>query len=444
MIMKLSSIACSCNDNYSRGVGCNDQTGQCECLPGVIGEKCDSCPHRWVFVADRGCHECDTCHHALIDVTDSLANELDPVIVEFKSSVGGYFTQQKLTYYDQVADEIEPKVKALDPNGVNLTPIGNSIDSLENDVKNFERKVRNTNQTTSDKLHGSLKLLNDSRNELTKSRLAVDNVQNVIYEVGKLADSFESDDIAVTQDKIGEAQQILNQILPISVDTEPARLRLDATSNYLAEIERFAEPVNAQNRRLNELETSIGNFTRKLNDLNDWASKANRQSADAERQHLINKNATLNLRFDALSNQNKEILDNIAGVNNSAIKCRVAFGEIYLATQSLSNVNNELKAIDLEVKSQLPERHREHEELDPLVDQANHHLSELQRSAQQIKSELTNTTPNSENALRAAHAYSDIIEGIDSALNAVRSAKQAVDNATELVRGPFASILYFN
>lgn len=61
-------------------------TGQCECLQGVIGEKCDQCPHRWAFVPDFGCHQCDSCHHALLDDTDALALMIDPVIFEFDVS----------------------------------------------------------------------------------------------------------------------------------------------------------------------------------------------------------------------------------------------------------------------------------------------------------------------------------------------------------------------
>lgn len=76
--------ACGCNTEYSIGVGCNPETGQCECLPGVIGDKCDHCPHRWVLIPDSGCFECDTCTHSLLNTTDALQLELDPVIKDFQ------------------------------------------------------------------------------------------------------------------------------------------------------------------------------------------------------------------------------------------------------------------------------------------------------------------------------------------------------------------------
>ena len=76
--------ACGCNTEYSLGFGCNPNTGQCECLPGVIGEKCDHCPYRWVLKEEEGCFECDSCIHDLLDVTDQLRSHIDPLAVEFE------------------------------------------------------------------------------------------------------------------------------------------------------------------------------------------------------------------------------------------------------------------------------------------------------------------------------------------------------------------------
>lgn len=80
------NLACGCKGEYSIGVGCNAETGQCECLPNVVGEKCDQCPYRWVFIPDSGCQECDSCHHALLNDTDALAALIDPIIIEFDVS----------------------------------------------------------------------------------------------------------------------------------------------------------------------------------------------------------------------------------------------------------------------------------------------------------------------------------------------------------------------
>lgn len=50
-----------------------------------------------------------------------------------------------------------------------------------------------------------------------------------------------------------------------------------------------------------------------------------------------------------------------------------------------------------------------------------------------MNSELSNIANNSETALKAANAYSDIIDGINAAQNYTVNAKQAARNATDLV-----------
>ena len=76
-------LACECNQDYAIGVGCDPQTGQCSCLPGVVGEKCNRCPQRWVLIENFGCQECESCHHQLLDSTDAMAALLRPVKTEF-------------------------------------------------------------------------------------------------------------------------------------------------------------------------------------------------------------------------------------------------------------------------------------------------------------------------------------------------------------------------
>ena len=44
---------CGCNTDYAVGSGCNQETGQCTCLDGVVGQNCDRCPKDWVLVVNE-------------------------------------------------------------------------------------------------------------------------------------------------------------------------------------------------------------------------------------------------------------------------------------------------------------------------------------------------------------------------------------------------------
>lgn len=414
-------------------MGCNVQTGQCECLPGVVGEKCDACPHRWVLVPDRGCHDCDICHGALLDVTDELANELKPVVNDFQTVADGYFTSQKLTYFNELADSIEPQVRALDPNEVNLTPLSLSIDALESEAKNYERKVRYANETASDQSNGGLKLLNDSRSVLAKSRLTTENTRNIIYEVEKLADSFDASESTKIDAAMGEANELLDTILEVNIDTTPAQNQLAAATRFLQDVEKFNEPVKRQTERLDNIRMTIDNFNEKLENLAAWSAQANELCDDAERLHVRNKNASVNSKFDTVAKHSKETQANINDVSALSAKGKVALGEIYIAVSNLENVNNELMEINSQVDTGLPKRDDEYKALADVIGQSIDHQARLQYSAAQIHSELTNIAADSEDASKAAHAYTDITENVDSALKSARNAKSSAGNATDLV-----------
>jgi len=97
-----------------------------------------------VLVKDEGCQECNNCHHALLDVTDRMRYQIDGVLADFNSVTLAFFTSQKLNYYDQLADELEPKVKLLDPNSVDLSPSKQENSELETEAKSYAKQVNQT------------------------------------------------------------------------------------------------------------------------------------------------------------------------------------------------------------------------------------------------------------------------------------------------------------
>ncbi|XP_019328886.1 PREDICTED: laminin subunit alpha-1 [Aptenodytes forsteri] len=61
LLTGLGCIPCNCSQFGSVSEDCNHQ-GQCHCVPGVAGEKCDRCAHGFHAFQDGGCTPCDCAH----------------------------------------------------------------------------------------------------------------------------------------------------------------------------------------------------------------------------------------------------------------------------------------------------------------------------------------------------------------------------------------------
>lgn len=428
-------LPCSCNNDYSRGVGCNVLTGQCACLTGVVGEKCDACPERWVLVPDRGCHICDDCHHALLNVTDWLEKEIDPVTIEFQSIASGFFTSQKLTHFDDLTKEIEPKVSALDPNGVNLTPHTNSIEKLEADAKQFERDLRNDNVTAYERRNSGNQLLNDSQVVLQGSSKTFDNIQNTIYEVVALGDSLEDGQSGQIDNQLNEANNILEHLKEFKLNTVPSENELQNSEQHLENIENFIKPVKEHSDKLDKLRSANTNFTRKLDDITNRAREAIKLSHDAAALHSKNKNAPVNAKFETVGNHTKETENNIQKTQRLGKEGDITLGEIFHNVFRLDNVLSQLKAMNDDVDKEISTQAVEYDQLKDIIERAGTHREYLSDRADKLKEELSNIEANSEQALKAANAYIDIVNNVADAQNAIKQGRYDAGNATELTSG---------
>ena len=64
--------ACDCYYTGSFGIECDQTTGQCECLPFVVGRQCVECEEGyWDLESGRGCQPCNC------DSTGSTAIQCD-------------------------------------------------------------------------------------------------------------------------------------------------------------------------------------------------------------------------------------------------------------------------------------------------------------------------------------------------------------------------------
>lgn len=326
---------------------------------------------------DQGCYECDICHHDLLDVTDSLSNELGPVITDFQTVAGGFFTSQKLKYFSELADQIEPDVMNLGDNQIDLLPLTANITKLETDTKSFERKLRYTNETVNDQLNALDKLMNDSRNVLLGTGKTFEDIQNTVYEVQKLADSFDALENTKADSAISEANEILDQLRELSLDSTPTQKHLENATLNLEGIENFISPIQKQKEKLEDLHENIQSFKHKLDDLSEKAHESRAIGDKAKILHAKNKNANVNAKFETANNHTKETQANL---NNTIYLVRsgnITLGEIYTFLKNLENVNNELRSINTQADKDLPSLEEEYDGLGDIIAEAASHRSQL-------------------------------------------------------------------
>lgn len=427
-------IPCSCNTDYSRGLGCNPHTGQCECLPGVVGKNCDHCPYRWVLIPDSGCQECDICHHALLDVTDNLRSDLDPVILEFDTVAGGYFTSQKLNYLNDWADKIEPEVRALDPKGVNLNPINNEIESLEMDGKNFERRISYAEQSALDLDGNGNKLQAEAENVSMDCSLANFNVVNAIREVKLLAESLENSELTRADSAKSEAEKILEHIMDYKVDLDPAEKQLNQSFEAWDTSGMLKLQSTLPNIEMEHLHNDTMALQNRLDNLIALSKQANEKSLQAKILNARNKEVSLNTKFDTLLLQTIEAKKHLEESRSNLKNTTKVIKKIQENTKELDRQNYELIQLNTEVEELLPKKEDEYLTKEELIRSAGQHSEKLKFEAEDLREQITNIESNSEMPLQAAKAYSNIVENVNDAKSAVNAAKYAAGNATEMVR----------
>lgn len=376
-----------------------------------------------------------------MDVTDALKNELDPVVEDFESIAGGYFTSQKLTFLNDMADKIEPDVRSLDPKGVNLNPVNAEVEALEMEAKNYDRRLGYAHNNAEELAESAIKLVADAEKVSTDCSVVHFSALNAIKDVNNLANSLESSAELTRADRAkSEAEQILEHIREFDIDLDPAEKQRNAAEETWTESGGLKLRASVPVKDLELLKNDTQALQNRLADMNALTETSNGRSAETEILNAKNKRVTLNTKFETVGNHLKETSDHLEEGKQKLKDAESALKNLAENIKILDKTNYDMKSLNEEVEGVMPDKEDVVNSKEAVVAAAQQHADKLQMEAEDLKEQLARIGSNSETPLQAAQAYSNIVENVNVAQKAVAAAKEAAGNATNIVSADYISL----
>ncbi|CAG9836790.1 unnamed protein product [Diabrotica balteata] len=427
--------SCGCKTEYSLGFGCNALTGQCECLEGVIGEKCDQCPHRWAFEQNFGCHQCDSCHHALLDDTDQLAATIDPVIFDFDSIQSGYFTRRRLESMREHLDKLKPKFDEINPSQTSLNSTIQELEVLEQDSKNLNRKS-NYSLENSEKFKNQSEKLKDTLEEL------VDEISQVEEDAIRTAEGIDKIFTELHEQAGNEVEKALNEGQAIfDVMKEYNLTQKDANANaslkkvedILKNVTDFKLPVENLKKEVKEVEDNLKKFYKKLDSLYNHTQFSLNMAKEAEDiMGKIGKDRLKNKLEDIenkLTQSKVNLDDSDKFLANASALLEVSVGKL----KQLQDAPEILESFNNNFNNELENNKIELENIEKLRPQVQEHATNLSKRVEQLEHILSESQFGSQDAVKAARAYKDIVAAVKSAREAADSAQNDTNHAAGIL-----------
>ncbi len=299
--------SCGCNTDYAVGGTCDQKSGQCKCLRGVIGQNCDHCPNHWVLVVnetrtrrpdwkmpftyDEGCFPCPSCVSDLLEVTDMLNSTLAPVSSEFRGKEAEFFALRRLKYIEGEADRLTPEIELLNPEegSKRLEPLEEQVSDHQQSAKglNVEYKMNRMK----DMKEEAKQLEEKGRKAVTDMSVVSDDLSRVVSDMRVIADGLGS---GVTPEQlntsIGLGNRWLSEIklYDFSEQRNKALEHQAASAELVQRVGDFAAPVEAFKDEVAQVDGKISSLGEKLADLKNNSQRTDEMVREAKAMNFRN------------------------------------------------------------------------------------------------------------------------------------------------------------
>ncbi|CAF0800708.1 unnamed protein product [Brachionus calyciflorus] len=210
---------CHCSSQGSASQQCDSTNGECKCLPGVVGKYCDTCGHGTTGEAPfcKQCGECfdswDQTIHSFYDVLERL----DKKALEFYSFRN---KNVNLSYFQNNFDLLCSKLTDLrEAFGINGNPKDSSLDILLSDLESMRYKVNKYKNMADKKLESNDLILNYTNHMKIYTKVN-DKVDQYLREIIDFRESIFEGAVKSIEESVQLSEQASNNFNQIHIDFE--------------------------------------------------------------------------------------------------------------------------------------------------------------------------------------------------------------------------------
>ncbi|PIO66984.1 laminin EGF-like protein [Teladorsagia circumcincta] len=424
---------CDCEADLSMGTVCDVRTGQCHCQEGATGARCDQCLQSYLRIPTFGCRRCDECVHHLVSDVDHLGldiQHLNMSIGNISSAtvVGARLSRnsKNVNKYTDIANLLSGEQYDNfigDARAVlaNMSQLMNSVERSNTVADNDVERAMNLTDSAGE-------VIQDIRRRAADASASVDHAKNLVASLGS-----HSSALIIDPRWVEYAEETLHELEAVTADGKP-----EEATRVPKKIAEVQEELSRRTEKLNELNKKLHHAQDKSEEVADYLSDSQKMLKESRKNSEEARKAASGISTLRLEGLGKALADGRdKAIEEHSIVTGVLLEVKNLTEQAkdaLESVGNSLTNL-AEVRAELaemvePKREKRQASYDKGAVDAR--VRDLEIEASRLKNNFGSAQLESQNAVEAATAYSNLTDSLKSAQE---NAQWAINEMTELSEG---------
>lgn len=264
-------LACECNSYGSATYQCNRESGQCVCIKGIGGYKCDQCARGYLGEAPY-CSPCGECFDNWDDILTNLNGQTDSIIERAKLIK----TQGATGAYTKEFEDVEKKIEIIRDILNNTTvstkdikKINDQIDRLRLRFDDSEKSLKITDASL-DKLNEEMSLAAVEISNLEEKSDKIKLLANDLKEnATKLQEANVEGALNLTRDAWSRVQSLSDVYSEATELNNEADRQCKRIENLIVKQMENEGNLLANDKQIDELQSELDKLTSGIPELNE-------------------------------------------------------------------------------------------------------------------------------------------------------------------------------